>query len=234
MAVTADELRARARKAGFPVGPVLAAERAKGEAAMLARLRAAARRAGVIADPEPIETLGVVWRVVMVAPGAFGAPAAAEVAADLCELGFRGYCPLARKVVRLARTRAGTRPRCVVARPVFGEYLFVGEGRVPLVRGVHPRLLAVLGGPGGPFAVPADAVAAISAAECAGRWDETKTKPRQEWIAPGVNVRIVSGPLATFAAVVEGVERAGRVRIGVAMFGGSTSVHVAETMIEAA
>ena len=234
MAVTVDELRARAKTAGFPVGPTIAAERSRDEAAALARLRAAARRTGEIADAAPVDVENVVWRVVAVAPGPFGAPVAAEIAVDLTELGFRGYCPLARKVVRLARTRAGTRPRCVVARPVFGEYLFVGEGRVPLVRGVHPRLLAILGGPGGPFAVPADAVAAISAAECAGRWDETRAKPRQEWIAPGVNVRIVSGPLETFAAVVEGVERAGRVRIGVAMFGGSTSVHVAETMIEAA
>ncbi len=220
MAVTVDELWARAKTAGFPVGAVVAAERAKGEATALARLRAASRRKGELIEPEPIETQGVVWRVAMVAPSQ-----AIEVAGDLGDLGFRAYCPLGRRVVYRARLAAGKRGRRVDTFPVFGGYVFVGEAGAPVVRGVHPKVVCILGDARGALAVPPAAIAAISAAECEGRWDATRRAKASPFVA-GAAVRLVAGPFADFAAVVEAVERSGRIRIAAAVFGQATTIRV--------
>lgn len=222
MTMAVDELRARARAAGFPVGSMAAAGRLSGERAALARLRAAARRKGELVEPEPIEVEGVVWRVV----AATSPPAALALAADLGEIGFRVYCPLARRVVLQARLGGGRRGRRVDVVPLLGEYLFCGERGVALTRAAHPKIVGILSDASGKLAVLPAAIAAISAAECAGRFDETRHAARRPPFAPGSAVRLVDGPFAEFAAVVEAVERSGRIRIAASVFGRVTSIRV--------
>ena len=67
-AATLDELRARARAAGLPIGTILRAERLRETGINLAQLRASARRKGELRIPRPVEVEGVVWRVATCAP----------------------------------------------------------------------------------------------------------------------------------------------------------------------
>ncbi len=231
MATTLDELRARARSAGIPVGSILRAERLREEGASLAGLRRAARRRGELLDPTPIEVSGCVWRVACCPPST-----AFALAADLRELGFRAYAPAGRRIVYRGKCANGKRERRIDAYPVFGNYLFVGEmiETEPLSKFLHRNLSAVLAGPGGPLAVASSAIAAISAAECEGRWDETKRGADRCPYHKGDPVRVKVGPFADFRAIVEAVEHSGRIRIAIDIFGGTTTARVTAAQVEKA
>ena len=227
MATTLDELRARARSAGIPVGSILRAERLREEGASLAGLRRAARRRGELLDPTPIEVSGCVWRVACCPPST-----AFALADDLCELGFRAYAPAGRRIVEHAGGPNGKRERRIDVFPVFGNYLFVGETieTGQLSKFMHRSLSGVLAGTNGHLSVHQDAIKAISDAECAGRWDTTKRRPYHA----GDTVRVKVGPFADFRAIVEAVEHSGRIRIAIDIFGGTTTARVTAAQVEKA
>jgi transcriptional antiterminator RfaH len=221
MAATVAELRARAALAHVSIGEALRADRLRDERVTLARMRASWRRRGELVEPRTVDVAGVVWRVVVTtAADAFG------VAADLAGLGWRAYAPAGRLVVYRGRAANGLRTRRIEAYPLFGGYLFVGETDAPVTRATHDRILAVLGDARGPLAVAPAVIAAINAAERAGRWDATQPHARRSPFSAGDAVRIADGPLAAFRAVVEGVEASGRIRVACQMFGGVTTVRV--------
>ena len=224
-AATLDELRARARAAGLPIGTILRAERLRETGVTLAQLRASARRKGELRIPRPVEVKGVVWRVATCAPSE-----ALSLADDLEQLGWRICCPIGRKVVMQARLGGGKRGKKIVAFPVFGGYLFVGEKGEPLTRSTHGRISGVVSDHRGPLAVPASAIETISEAECKGKWDTTN-RPK---FATHAEVKITAGPFAGFVATVQAAEHSGRIRLSALMFGRPTTVRVDPHEIEVA
>ena len=223
-AATLDELRARAKSAGLPIGTILRAERLRETGVTLAQLRASARRKGELRIPRPVEVDGVVWRVVTCAPSE-----ALSLADDLEQLGWRVCCPIGRRVVLQARLGGGKRGKKIEAYPVFSGYLFVGEKGERLSRQAHGRISGVVSDSRGPLAVPKAAIEAISTAECSGKWDHTN-RPK---FAKNAEVTIKAGAFTGFNAVVQAAEHSGRVRLSILMFGQMTVVRVDPSEIAA-
>ena len=222
---TLDELRARAKAAGLPIGTILRAERLRETGVNLAQLRASARRKGELRIPRPVDVNGVVWRVATCAPSE-----ALALADDLEQMGWRVCCPIGRRVELRARLGGGKRGKKIVAFPVFGGYLFVGEKGEPLTRQTHGRISGIVSDLRGPLAVPKEAIQRVSEAECRGKWDSTN-KPK---FAEHAEVRITSGPFAGFRATVQAAEHSGRVRLSVLMFGQPVVARVDPHEIEVA
>ncbi len=222
---TLDELRARAKAAGLPIGTILRAERLRETGVNLAQLRASARRKGELRIPRPVDVDGVVWRVATCAPSE-----ALALADDLEQMGWRVCCPIGRRVEPRARLGGGKRGKKLVAFAVFGGYLFVGEKGEPVTRQTHGRISGVVSDLRGPLAVPPSAIKAISEAECKGKWDSTN-RPK---FAEHAWVTVTSGPFAGLRGTVQAAEHSGRVRLSALMFGAQTTVRVDPHEIEVA
>ena len=223
----ADEMKRRARRLGVTVGQLARAERMR--AAHARRIEALPTASATFPTPiDPpslpprVDEGGVRWVVALASP-----TRAREVAGDLADLGFRAYVPMGRRIAYRALSRSGRRVRAVQSFPVFGDYLFCGEGEERLTRRMHDRLVAILSDKDGSLAVPQAVIRAVNDAEMDGRWDCASPKaPRASPFAPGARVRVKEGPFAAFMAIVEEVERSGKVRIGLDLFGRRTQARV--------
>lgn len=142
-----------------------------------------------------------------------------EVTGFLFRMGYVPYCPQEARIVYRSRTGRpnGERERKVVHRSLFGGYLFVGEVSRPLSRSTHPRIFDILGDSRGPFYVRQEALIAIRKAELGGLWDYSRGLGERFPI--GGQVTIKRGHFAEFQAVVAQVERSGKVRVRLNLFG---------------
>lgn len=190
--------------------------------------------------PAPIDVSGVRWTAVQTAYSSEW-----RVAYDLARLGFRTYCPMGRKeVIRAVRPGSGTRRAAIVAFPIFARYLFVGFTRDlaltwrMLNEQLAPtrsagRVVGVLGGRVGSMAIPPSALVAINQRELAG-WGEpllwVEGAPFK--LAIGEQIRIKSGPFASFSATVDALSSARTIRALVGIFGRSTPVELEYCQVE--
>ena len=142
-----------------------------------------------------------------------------EVTQYLSRMGYLPYSPQETQIVYRGRTGHpnGRRERKIVHRSLFGGYLFVGEVIRPLSRSTHPRIFNILGDSRGPFYVRTEALIAIRRAEIGGAWDYSRGIGEKFPI--GRQVTIKRGHFAEFQAVVAQVERSGKVRVRLNLFG---------------
>jgi transcription antitermination factor NusG len=162
-----------------------------------------------------------------------GENAVRAVAADLCALDFRAYCPLGARIDYRARV-GGKRAQRVRQFPVFGGYLFVGEVVERLSKSTHDQIVAILGDSSGPLALRAEAIAAINGAELAGRWDSTVAHRQAPPFRKGDRVRINAGLFAGFLAIIARLPTDLRVSIDIEMHGRATRVVIDARTLEPA
>lgn len=227
-----DALRKRALKAGVSAGSVRRAERLRAQAAREARpskaQRFSTRALPALDPPQRVDEAGVRWVVAYVSPSR-----AIETARDLCDLGFRAYCPIGRRLqTQPRRQKGGAWKRRVIASPVFGGYIFVGEGEESLGRSAHDRIVEVLRDASGSLSVAPETIRTINDAELDGAYDRLRARP--EPFRAGSHVKAAGGALAEFQTVVEAVEGRTRVRLGLKLFGGSARVYAAPSGLEPA
>jgi len=164
---------------------------------------------------------------------------------EMEEEGFRAYLPKLRREIIHHRTKKVL----VRAFPLFVGYGFVGVGsddRWPALRACE-TVGSVLSLNGRPWAVPADLVTDLRAAEAELIFDDTREariKRKQEGrthrettalrYQPGLDVTALRGPFAGFSGKVVSVTGRGMVKILMQIFGGKAPVEVPVEWLEAA
>ena len=145
-----------------------------------------------------------------------------RAALGLAAKGFTIYAPSLRVLRTLPRSAA----LCVIEKPLFGRYLFAGwrGGDFPLgrIRGVvgvegYVRMGGKLGEP---LSIPAKIVHAIMQRENEGEFDHTRVRTLDDYgIVEGQEMRVKSGPFASFPAKVRGLMKSGDAEIVLSLFG---------------
>ena len=140
----------------------------------------------------------------------------------LTEKGFSVYAPS----LRILRTLPRSTALCVIERPLFGRYLFAGWrggdfplGRIRGITGVEGYVR--MGGKlGEPLSIPAKIVHAIMQRENEGEFDHTRVRTLDDYgIVEGQEMRVKSGPFASFPAKVRGLMKSGDAEIVLSLFG---------------
>lgn len=178
-------------------------------------------------DPHAIDVEGVSWVCARVRPGKEFA-----VADDLAAVGYRVFAPHGVRVYRSARVQGTNSRRGVMERdyPVFGSYLFVGQGRGQwLSRDVHMHIGGVLENAGGSRNVPSAFISVAAVMWMRRRWDG-----RKQPLPFKVGDTVISneGPFAGLPALVESLPTELRAVVSFPMFGRPTRVTVDSRSLE--
>lgn len=179
------------------------------------------RHALRILDPSKIRIEDATWLGVKVAHGY-----ERQVASELTEMGFRAYCPVGQKFVTWTNGRR-RKERQVKIFARFAPYIFVGcpPGFVLQKRTVE-NILAILRNSEGPHEIPAQSIQTIKAIELSGEWDETIFRPEKSALQPGAAVRILTGALSMFPAILKALHENGKVDVSVRIFGRESDVQL--------
>lgn len=181
------------------------------------------------------------WYVVFVRP-THDAPERVERYGK--RFGFRSYWP---KRVRMVKRGKGQKQRLVpAAAPLMNRYVLMQmperEPPFGILTGHEGKFNGVcgfLGNSYGPIHVPADLVERLQAREREGEFDETVKRGRRafaklpHWAAPGEIVKVSSGPFSGLQGIVESHTAAGRLEVGIILFGQSNSVDMGLEQIAA-
>lgn len=188
------------------------------------------RHALRILDPANIRIEGSTWLGVKVARGY-----ERQVASDLHEIGFQGYCPVGQKFVTWTNGRR-RREKQIKIFARFAPYIFVGcpPGRV-LQKTTVDNVDAILrGSEGNPCQIPGQAIQTIKDIELAGQWDETIFRPEKSLIQPGAVVKILTGAFSGFPAILRALHENGKVDVCIRICGGESNVEFDACQIGAA
>ena len=173
---------------------------------------------------------GVVWHVALVMAGR---ESKAERA--LIESGFHAYTPLERVTVGSGVARRD------LDRPLFPKYVFFARRLSGASIGAIREVRGVLGGAGGAWlSAPEGLVRGLIDSEGLGAFDHTDGRKaalreaRQARLSTGVQVTILSGPLAGFPAEIRALKAGKRVACLVRLFGGDVPVETGIDNVEIA
>lgn len=148
-----------------------------------------------------------------------------EVVQRLQREGWEPYAPQETVVAYRARVRGSeVRHRIVKRRPLFGGYLFVRELVRPLRREPERRIFSILGDSQGPIEVNPAWIEETKRLEAEGAWDALR-RPQARFFE-GQRVRVATGPYADFWAIVDRLEKTGKVKVKFRLFGRDVTAKV--------